>query len=193
MAADAPTNRIRFLRWRQRRAAIVAVLVAAAIVVVAFVALRPAAPSPIRVGSLAPDFSFTLLNNSSSSLASYRGHSLLLWWIATWCPSCSAGTQLFEQSYLSQFESAGVAVLEIELYNNLGQPGPSLAEFASEHGYVGQADWVFGTSSASSTNLYDPHAETDLYYVIGPTGLLLSSGTTTGPALPSILSEASAG
>jgi thiol-disulfide isomerase/thioredoxin len=186
----ADSNRARRRRWGWRIGAASAVVLAIAIALAASSLLRPAGSPSVRVGTTAPNIPVTTLNGSESSLAAFQGHPLLLWWIATWCPSCNAGTQLFYQSYLAQFEAAGVAVLEIELYNDLGQPGPSLAQFAAQHGYGGQPGWFFGTSSASATTLYDPHAETDVFDIIGSQGTVVEVGSSPGGQLSSILSAA---
>ncbi|MCI4352981.1 MAG: redoxin domain-containing protein [Thermoplasmata archaeon] len=177
-------------RWGWRIGAASAVALAIVIALAASNLLRPTGLPAARAGKPAPDIPVSALNGSASSLLRFQGHPLLLWWIATWCPSCNSGTQLFHQSYLGQFEAAGVNVLEIELYNNLGQPGPSLAQFAAQHGYANQSGWFFGTSSASATNLYDPHAETDVFDLIGSAGKVVETGSTPGGQLSSILSAA---
>ncbi len=160
--------------------------------VVTYALLQPPSATAVN-GSAAPDFAFTLTDGSTQSLSSYHGHPIFLWWIATWCPHCTVDTQLFSQTYYSQFHAAGVTTLEIQLFNNLGQSGPSLASFAQANGYSGQAGWIFGSGPAGATTTYDPRAVTDVYYAINSQGVIVTSGTGAGPSFPSILSALGSG
>ncbi|EQD36222.1 alkyl hydroperoxide reductase/ Thiol specific antioxidant/ Mal allergen, partial [mine drainage metagenome] len=119
-----------------------------------------------------------------------RGDPLVLWWVATWCSSCTYSTQLFAQSYYSQYHSAGVTLLEIESYNDLGQSGPSLSSFASSNGYSGQAGWVFGTGSASGTSSYNPSGYLDYYYAINAQGTIVAEGADLAGSFSSALQAA---
>lgn len=147
-------------------------------------------PGGVATGRAAPDFTFTGLSGSPSSLSAYEGHPLVLWWVATWCSSCSSGTQLFAQSYYSQYHSAGVTLLEIESYNDLGQSGPSVSNFASANGYTGQAGWVFGAGSSAGTSQYNPNGYLDYYYVISAQGTIIAQGASLAGNFASALQAA---
>lgn len=159
----------------------------AVLVLIVYALVRAPGSAPAQVGKPAPDFTFTDLGGSSHTLSSYQGHPVVLWWIATFCGSCSQGTQLFAQSYASQYRSAGVSMIEVESYNNLGQGGPSLSTFASQNSYSNQPGWVMGQGSSGGTTSYNPDGYLDVYYVINSQGSILSSGQNLpgsfGPAL----------
>jgi hypothetical protein len=148
----------------------------AILVLVVYALVRAPAPPQAQTGKPAPDFTFTDLNGNSHTLSSYQGHPLVLWWVATFCGSCSQGTQLFSQTYYTQYHSAGVTLLEVESYNDLGQSGPSLSSFASQNGYSNQPGWVVGVGSSAGTNAYNPDGYLDFYYVISSQGSVLGSG-----------------
>lgn len=111
-------------------------------------------------------------------------------WEATWCSSCVQGTQIFAQQYYSQYHSAGVTLLEIESYNDLGQPGPSIGTMAIQNGYTGQAGWIIGEGSSQGTSIYNPNADLEYYYVINAQGSIVTQGTPLTGAFGSALSAA---
>jgi hypothetical protein len=115
---------------------------------------------------------------------------VVLWYVALFCSSCLQGSQLFAQQYYSQYHAAGVTLLEIESYNDLGQPGPSLAAFASQIGYSGQPGWILGSGSSSGTNTYNPNGYLDVYYVINAQGTVVASGQGLSDAFGSALQQA---
>ncbi|MFG1530513.1 MAG: redoxin domain-containing protein [Thermoplasmata archaeon] len=164
---------------RGRIIGIVIVVVIAALA--AYAVLRPPPVTGVADGAAAPDFSFTTVSGSASSLGAYLGHPLVLWFVATFCSSCGEGTQIFDQQYYSSYHNAGVTVLELESYNNDGTgEGPSVSAFASAYGYTGQPGWVLGTASAHGTSLYNPQSDLDVYYVINAQGHVVLSGTGLG-------------
>lgn len=128
-----------------------------------------------KVSQVAPDLTFTTMNGTSSSLSAYRGHPVVLWWIATWCTSCQDGTSLFARNYYSQYNAAGIILLQIESYNNLGQPGPSLSSFASSNSYLPRGDWILGQGSQEGTSTYNPSGYLDYFYVISSNGNVLDA------------------
>ncbi len=101
----------------------------AVLALVAYAILHVPPAAQAQVDKPAPNFGFSDLSGASLSLKSYLGQPVVLWWVAAFCTSCSQGTQYFAQSYYSQYHTSGVLLLEIEDYNDLGQPGPSLSSF----------------------------------------------------------------
>ncbi len=164
--------------------ALVGVLIIA--IVLSAWALSSASVTTVNVGQTAPDFTFTTLNGSSSSLSAYQGHPVVLWWITSWCTSCQDGTKVFAQTYYSQYRSAGVVLLQVESYNNLGQAGPDLNTFGSSYGYSGQTGWVLGLAPQGATTTYNPSGYLDFYYVISSQGLVLGKN----PDLPGVFGSA---
>ncbi len=145
----------------------------------------------LKIGGTAPDFTFTTLDGSQSRFGTYLGRPVVLWWVATWCTSCQDGTRLFVQSYYNQYKAAGVVLLEIESYQNLGQPGPSLSGFASQYGYSGQTGWVLGEGSQQGMNAYNPSSYLDYYYVISSQGVVLGQGPDLPGGFGTALQQAS--
>ncbi len=175
--------------WTRGRIVGVTVGVVVLVIVVYAFVRSPGTPQA-QNGSPAPDFTFTDLSGTSHSLSSYQGHPVVLWWVATFCSGCSQGTVVFAQSYYSQYRSAGVTLIEVESYNNLGQSGPSLSSFASQNGYSNQAGWVMGYGSSAGMNAYNPNGYLDVYYVISSQGSIVSSGQGLGGSFGTALSQA---
>ncbi len=143
-----------------------------------------------KTGQIAPDFQTTLTNGSTVRLSNFRGHTVLLWFVTTWCSSCQLGAQQLASSYYSELNSKGIIVLTIELYNNLGQPGPSLDQFASRYGNgLNSNGWLYGTAAQGVTYTFDPSAYLDIYYLVGPSGAIQREGVGLPNDLGSIASN----
>ena len=157
---------------------------------------RSAAPSasgtgqPV-VGAAAVDGSFTTVDGKTETVASLRGQPTLLWFVATWCPSCQAGTSAVAQEF-PQLRAAKLKVVEVELYQNFGQSGPSIQDFGkSEAGTRwGDPNWIFGTSSQQLTNAYDTEGASDIYYLLDPSGRVAYVNSSPAATLPDLLAHA---
>ncbi len=140
------------------------------------------------VGHVAPNGSFTTLAGTTASLASLRGTPTLVWLVTTWCTSCQAGTQLLAQD-IGKFRADGVRVEELELYQDLGQNGPSIGSFAST--YAGaeatNPDWSWGVSSATLTRTYDPASQLEMYYLLNAKGQVTYVNTPLVSTMPQLL------
>src|SRR5581483_10890036 len=44
------------------------------------------------LNAVAPDGTFTTQSGTTASIESLRGHPTVVWFVATWCPSCQTGT-----------------------------------------------------------------------------------------------------
>src|SRR5262249_36848592 len=130
-------RRARRLWWTAAGAALVAGGVAVVIAVTAGGSHTGAGSGPAAggtlpaVGSAAPGGGFTTVSGRAETIASLRGHKALLWFVATWCPSCQAGTQAMA-GQAARLRVAGVQVVEVEDYADLGQPGPAMTSFARQ-------------------------------------------------------------
>ena len=144
-----------------------------------------------KVGDEAPNFPITLVNGSATNLTQYRGSIVLLWFVTTWCSSCQQGSQMLKQQYYQQLHSKGVTILDIENYNDLGQSGPSLQQFADDYGSgTGNAGWLYATTTQSATFTYNPQADLDIYYLLNQNGIILTSGLGLPDSFPSVVSAA---
>lgn len=130
---------------------------------------------------LAPNGVFSTTSGASETVASLRGQPTLLWFVATWCSSCQAGTQAVA-SQIDNFAARHVRIVELEFAGDLGQPGPSIAAFGSQ--LAGPAyhnpDWTFGVASGGLTSSYDPSGYLDIYYLLDGDGRIVY--TNGGPA-----------
>lgn len=117
-----------------------------------------------------------------------KGHPALVWFVSTWCSSCQAGTQAMAQN-VARLQADGVRVDEVELYQDLGQPGPSITAFARNFAGAESAnpDWIFGTSSASLTRTYDPQSYLDIYYLLDAQGQIVYVNGSPGSTMPQLL------
>lgn len=168
-------HKLRQIRARRRRriARVTAVAAVAAIIALVVVAAtRGTSPPPAAsTGKQAPDGTFTTANGTTRTVSSLRGQPTLLWFVSTWCSSCQAGTQAMA-AQIQTFAREHVRVVEVELADDLGQPGPDIDTFARQ--LAGPAatnpDWTFGVASSELTTTYDPASDLDIYYLLDSAG-----------------------
>ncbi len=143
------------------------------------------------VGLKAPAGTLTTTSGRHVSVASLLGTPTLLWFVATWCSSCQAGTQTMAQN-MSRLKADGVHVVEIELYRDLGQSGPSISTFGRQFAAVQffNPDWTFATSSSALTRNYDPHSYLDIYYLLSRQGRIVYVNGSPSSTMPNLLSQA---
>ena len=148
-------------------------------------AVVPAADHP------APGGTFTTLAGQTVNVASLGGQPTLLWFVATWCSSCKAGTQLLAAN-IAKFQADGVRVDEVELYQDLGQSGPSIGAFAKALAGTeyGNPDWTFGMSSAALTRTYDPQSYIEIYYLLNAKGQITYVNAPLVSTMPQLLRAA---
>jgi thiol-disulfide isomerase/thioredoxin len=128
----------------------------------------------VTVGSLAPDYGFFLGNSSETNLSSYRGHPVLLWFVATWCSTCAQGNQALNSNY-QFFRQHGVKIIELELYKDLGYSGPSINNFVYSYAPSAYSNGTVIPAYAgyNMTAEYDPKGYLDIYYLISSNGTVL--------------------
>lgn len=143
------------------------------------------------VGKPAPAGTFTTLSGHTVDVASLQGHPTLVWFVSTWCSSCQTGTQTMAQN-VAKLQADGVKIDEVELYQDLGQSGPSINAFAKTLAgpEATNPDWTFGTSSVSLTRTYDPQSYLDIYYLINAQGQVTYVNGSPGSTMPQLLAAA---
>jgi len=147
--------------------------------------------SPPAVGSVAPGGSFTTVSGRTMTIASLRGHKSLLWFVATWCPSCQAGTQAMA-GQAARLRVVGVQVAEVEDYADLGQPGPGIAAFARQFAGAAYHDrgWTFGTASRALTRAYNPRGYLDVYFLLDSAGRVAYVNSAPASTMGQLLARA---
>jgi thiol-disulfide isomerase/thioredoxin len=150
----------------------------------------PATALP-AIGHPAPAGTFTTLAGQTVNVASLKGQPTLVWFVSTWCSSCQAGTQAMAQN-LAKLHAYGVRVEEIELYQDLGQSGPSMGTFAKAlaGAQATNPDWTFGVSSVGLTRTYDPQSYLDIYYLLNAKGQVAYVNGSPGSTMPQLLAAA---
>ncbi|HLG92239.1 MAG TPA: TlpA disulfide reductase family protein, partial [Acidimicrobiales bacterium] len=152
----------------------------------------PAASPGPALGSVAPDGTFSLADGRTRSVSSLRGRPTLLWFVATWCPSCQVGTRALA-ARIGDLARSGVRVVELELAGDLGQAGPDAASFSRQ--FAGAAasdpDWTFGVASAGLSRAYDPANYLDVYYLIDSSGRVRYVNSSPATTMGDLLAVAS--
>jgi thiol-disulfide isomerase/thioredoxin len=139
----------------------------------------------------APDGSFTTTQGATDTIASLHGQPTLLWFVTTWCSSCQAGTQAMSAE-IPTLAARHVRVVELELYGDLGQPGPAIGDFARQlaGSRLHDPDWTFGTASPALTQAYDPDRYLDIYYLIDAAGRIAYANSSPAATMSQLLSAA---
>ncbi len=126
-----------------------------------------------KVGALAPDIAFTTVDGSEYQLSDFRGRPVMLWFYASWCPTCQIGTKAVA-GVIDQLKLAEVQIIQLQLYKNLGYPGPTAEEFARQYAssVPRSPNWLWGDASLVASYTYDPQGYPDIYFLIDENGTL---------------------
>lgn len=96
----------------------VALLAALGFVLASAAPSMPAAPSSVKVGKPAPDFTLTLVDGSRVTLDELRGNVIVLNFWATWCVPCRAELPTLD-SYYGFRKNAGLRVFAVTTEGSL--------------------------------------------------------------------------
>lgn len=143
------------------------------------------------VGARAPGGTYTTVGGARASVGELKAQPTLLWFVATWCPSCQTGTRVMADN-LPRLKAQGIRVVELQLYRNLGQAGPNIERFARSLAgpRYGDPGWHFGTASAELTRAYDPNSYLDIYYLIDSKGRIVYVNGSPGATMGALLKQA---
>jgi thiol-disulfide isomerase/thioredoxin len=168
-------------------------LVLGAVAAYGFLGSR-AATADVKIGAPAPDLTFTTIDGTEHRLAEFRGRPVMLWLFATWCPSCQAGTAAVAE-HRAELERTGLQIIQLELYQDLGYPGPSIQDFARAYVRPGQESpaWLWGNASKALSYAYDPKGYPDIYFLIDRRGVVRGVAGGPGDAIAQIVSFAREG
>ncbi|TCO59285.1 TlpA family protein disulfide reductase [Actinocrispum wychmicini] len=189
-AARAASRRRRRWGWIATTATVLAIAATITVVRLANHTTASSAPASATSGHPAPDGQFTTVSGATMTVASLRGRPTLLWFVATWCPSCQAGTPAVAHEF-PRLRANNVRVVEIEMYQDLGQPGPSIADFGKNlaGALYGDPDWIFGTSSADLTYAYNPKSYTDIYFLLDTNGRITYTDGEPAGSMTTLLEQ----
>ncbi len=125
------------------------------------------------IGEKAPNESFILLNGTTENINNYKGRTILLWLMTTWCSSCAQSTAVIANN-MTFFKNHNVTVFEIENYEDLEQSGLAIGPFINDyaHNSTGAKEINGGLSSKGLTFTYNPKGYLDIYYLIAPNGTI---------------------
>lgn len=127
----------------------------------------------VEIGRPAPDIDFTATDGNERRLSEFAGRPVMLWFYASWCPTCQVGTVAVAEK-IDQLKQAGVQIIQLQLYDNLGYPGPSIEDFAKR--YAGpvtpSSNWLWGEASLEASFTYDPQGYPDIYFLIDRDGII---------------------
>lgn len=139
-----------------------------------------ASTTPIAVGNPAPTFTYHLLDGKSLAPDQLQGRKYILWVMATWCPSCTTGSQVVAQ-HIAELQRHHVALIEMEAYDDLGASGPTLQSVKDGIGNAAIAsNWHWGILSEEQTLAIDPKSSMDVFYLIDAHGKVVSQGMAPG-------------
>ena len=180
-----------------RRAAFALALAFGVVLAVSAIAPLPSSTASAQTGAVlklgepAPDMTFTTTDGVQRRLSEFHGRPVMLWLFATWCPSCQAATAAVAENF-DRLKAAGVQIIQVMLYDNLGFRGPSVADFAKRHAksVAPSPDWLWGEASREGSYTYDPGGYPDIYFLIGKDGILEAADLTPHVTMDKILAFA---
>ncbi|MDA8051249.1 MAG: redoxin domain-containing protein [Rhodospirillales bacterium] len=134
------------------------------------------APAPQNMA--APNAPFTI-DGRSAELKTYMGHPLVIWQVATWCPSCRAGLETFAQ-HQAEIDKSDITILVLRDYKNGGYPGVGMHKFVEQVApkLLNDPHFVIGKDTKALFDLYNPHHFIDVYQVIAPDGHIVVVSST---------------
>lgn len=121
---------------------------------------------PASSARTAPDAAFRSQGHLVE-LATYPGHKLMIWEVATWCGSCKAGLKALAH-HQALIDKSHLKVIVLRDYKNGGYPGITIEKFAAQVAPTLLKDphFVFGDATRELATAYDPHHYVDIYQLI---------------------------
>jgi len=125
----------------------------------------------LQFGNEVPDATFTTIDGETAKLSDYRGEKVMFWFLATWCPSCIAGSEALQNN---NQQLAGMKVIALKTFGNAGYKGPTIFAFAQKNSpnTLQFDNWIWGDASQEATLLYNSRNYPDIYFLIDENGIL---------------------
>ena len=130
-----------------------------------------------------PDWNMTLSDSSVVSLHDYRGETVLIELMATWCSSCE--TQIDYMESFLQLRPAGVIIIALSV--DISETPAMMANYKTEHDF----SWECGVESEGSFSEYLDVEYIPTILIIDPSGYLrwIHVGTWSATNMNSTLSS----
>lgn len=143
----------------------------------------------LQLGKEAPEATFTTLEGEELKLSDYRGEKVMLWFFATWCPSCIKAAEVLGNND----KLNGMTVIALKTYGNAGYPGESIGQFAQKYApnTLNHDNWVWGDASQQATSTYNSQNYPDIYFLIDENGILQDVDGAPAATLNKIVNFAS--
>jgi hypothetical protein len=146
---------------------------------------------------VAPNGTYTTAAGATATIASLRGTTTMVWFVAGGCASCAASIPAVA-AHIDQLTGHGLRVLTLGLYGDFAAGtkgvdellsfGRSAAGFARES--ITHQGWEWGMASKSLSLAYDPSGIPDEYVLIGPGGHIRYRNSVPDSTMPQLLAQA---
>ena len=142
-----------------------------------------------EIGKLAPSITFTTIGGKELKLSDYKGQKVMLWYLATWCSSCSKGSQVLEQN---NAKLNGMKIIALETFGDAGYKGIPIKQFAQTNAptSLNYPNWIWGDASQQATEIYNYKNYPDIYYLINKKGIIESIDGAPSATINKIISFA---
>ncbi|WP_298211453.1 hypothetical protein [Ferrimicrobium sp.] len=149
---------------------------------------QPPAQGPTINGS------FETLNGEQQTLSSYRGHALMVWFIAGGCASCAISIPAVANQ-LHVLANDGITVLPMGLSGDFGPSEHALDKLeAFAKSAAGKAfhdtEWKWGMASAALSHRYDAAGIPDYYLLVDSHGVITYQNTAPVATIKPLLRAA---
>ncbi len=152
-------------------------------------------------GFMAPEFTVSTIDGDQVSLKDFRGKTVVIWFMAAWCPSCTFMGFNIERLY-NEYRDRNIEIIVIDMWSEtllkkwgiLGKaPPPESPEILREFivQYSNSLSWrLIFDSDAYLTELYEIKA-VDSIFIVDPSGKIAfrSDGPTSYDILSRVMSE----
>jgi thiol-disulfide isomerase/thioredoxin len=136
---------------------------------------------------VAPQASFSI-EGTPYTLSQFKNRRVMLWFLSTWCTSCSVALEALENKQPELIES-GLQIVALKNHENGGYPGPTMHEFVNHFSpdLFDAPNWLIGDASAELGTTYNPRRYPDIYFLIDEKGMLVAVEGAPGATLDVIM------